>query len=76
LVHFHVRNVSASSRTKHMDIHYNFVWEFVVDNFIKIIFICTNNNISDGFTKNVTWDIYEKHCKEFITEHASYMKAS
>ncbi len=69
-------NVSASSRTKHINIRYHFVREFVANKFIKIIFVRTVNNVSDGFTKNVTGDIYEKHCKEFIAERAKYVHES
>ena len=69
---FMSESVSASSRTKHVDIRYNFVREFVADKFIKIIFVRTNDNVSDGFTKNVTGDIYDKHCKEFIAERERY----
>jgi transposase InsO family protein len=69
---FMSENVSASSRTKHIDIRYHFVREFVEDKFIKIIFVRTDENTSDGFTKNVTGDIYERHCKEFIAERRHY----
>jgi hypothetical protein len=48
------------------------VREFVEDKFIKIIFVRTDENTSDGFTKNVTGDIYERHCKEFIAERRHY----
>jgi hypothetical protein len=65
---FMSENVSASSRTKHIDIRYHFVREFVADKFIKIIFVRTDENVSDGFTKNVSGDIYDRHCKEFIAE--------
>jgi hypothetical protein len=69
---FMSENVSASSRTKHIDIRYHFVREFVEDKFIKIIFVRTAENTSDGFTKNVSGDIYDKHCKEFIAERGNY----
>jgi hypothetical protein len=72
---FMSENVSASSRTKHIDIRYNFVREFVADKFIKIIFVRTEENISDVFTKNVSGDIYEKHCKEFIADRDTYLKS-
>jgi hypothetical protein len=73
---FMSENTSAGSRTKHIDIRYHFVREFVENKFIKIIFVRTSENVSDGFTKNVTGDIYEKHCKEFIAERAHYVSAS
>jgi hypothetical protein len=35
---FMTENVSASSQTKHVDVKYHFVREYVEDGFIKIIF--------------------------------------
>jgi hypothetical protein len=53
---------------------YHFVREFVEDKFIKIIFVHTDENVSDGFTKNVSGDIYDKPCKEFIAEWERYFQ--
>jgi len=39
---FMSENVSVSQRTKHVDIRYRSVQEFVLDGFIKIIFVRTN----------------------------------
>ncbi len=36
---FMAENVSTSPRTKHVDVRYHFVREFVEDGFIKIIFV-------------------------------------
>jgi hypothetical protein len=38
---FMAENVSTTSRTKHIDIRYHFVIEFVVDDFVKIVFVKT-----------------------------------
>jgi hypothetical protein len=54
-------NVSASSRTKHVDTRYYFVREFVEEGFVKIIFVRSEDNISDPLTKNTPGSIYEKH---------------
>jgi hypothetical protein len=43
-------NVSATSRTKHIDTHSHFVREFVVDGFVKIVFVKTTENKSDKLT--------------------------
>jgi len=50
---FMTENISTSQRTRHVDIRYAYVREFVADNFLKIIFVKTVDNLSDGFTKNV-----------------------
>jgi len=66
-------NVSTSPRTKHVDICYHFVREFVEDGFIKIIFVRTKDNRADIFTKNVVGDLFDKHTEEF-TWKANDMK--
>jgi len=48
------KNVTNSQRTKHVDVHYHFMQEFVVDGYIKIVFVKTDKNCADMFTKNVS----------------------
>jgi len=62
---FMAENVSTSPRTKHVDVCYHFVREFVEDGFIKIIFVRTKDNRADIFTKNVVGDLFDKHTEEF-----------
>jgi len=61
-----VENVSTSNQTKHVDMHYHFVREFIEDGFIKIAFVCTADNKVDIFTKNVVGDIYDKHTSDMV----------
>ena len=65
---FMSENNTATSRTKHIDARYHFVREFIEDGFIKIIFVKSEDNQADIFTKNVNGDIYDKHLKECIIE--------
>ena len=65
---FMSENVSVSNRTKHVDIRYRFVQEFVLDGFIKIIFVRTNNNDADIFTKNLGRDLHDCHSKKMVIE--------
>ena len=65
---FMSENVSVSQRTKHVDIRYRFVQEFVLDRFIKVIFVRTEDNDSDIFTKNLGGDLHERHSKKMIVE--------
>ena len=60
------KNLSTSQRTKHIDVRYNFVREFVEDEFIKIIFVKSEENHADIFTKNVNREIFEKHVENFV----------
>ena len=54
-------NVSVSTIAKHVDSRYRFVQEFVLDGFLKIIFVGTKINDADIFTKNLGWDLYNCH---------------
>jgi hypothetical protein len=57
---------SATGRTKHVDIRTKFVMQYVEDDFIKIIFAKSEENVSDGFTKNTNIETYERHHKEYV----------
>jgi hypothetical protein len=66
--------VSTSSRTKHVDVKYHFVREYVEDGFIRIIIVRSEHNVSDGFTKNVTGDIYDAHTADYMAEREAIFK--
>jgi len=63
---FMAKNISTGQRTRHVDIRYKFVREFVEDEFLKIIFVKTADNYSDGMTKNVSADTYDKHSAQLV----------
>jgi hypothetical protein len=63
---FMAENASATQRTKHVDVRYHFVREFIEEGFIKIIFVKTVNNTADIFTKNVSGELYEKHKQQLV----------
>ncbi len=64
---FMIENKTNSQRTKHVDVHYHFVWEFMVNGYIKIIFVKTDKNRADRFTKNVSSGQYQEHVGDFVT---------
>ena len=64
---FMSENVAATGKTKHMDIRYHFVREFVEDGLIKIVFVKTKENDADVFTKNLGSDLHSKHSSKMIT---------
>jgi hypothetical protein len=41
------------------------------EGFIKIVFVRSEADISDEFTKNVTGDIYDAHASEYMTERSA-----
>ena len=69
---FMTENVTTSNRTRHVDIRYHFVREFVEDGFIKIIFVKTADNDADIFTKNVNGETYDRHAKKFQSDRPKF----
>ena len=60
-------NVVVSQRTKHIDVRYHFVREFVYDGFIKVIFVRTTENDADLFNKNLPGALHEKHARKMMS---------
>ena len=60
-------NCTTSQRTKHIDARMHFVREFIEDGILKVIFVRTEDNTSDIFTKNMNKDIFLKHQKKLVT---------
>jgi hypothetical protein len=54
-------NANSGVRTRHINTRYHFIREHVEDVFIKIVFVKTDDNDSDLFTKNVNKYTYKKH---------------
>ena len=58
--------MKTGGRTKHIDVKYHYVWEFVRDRVIQIIFVRSENNHSDVFTKNTSQKTYEVQSGNFM----------
>ena len=65
---FMANNISTSPRTKHVDIRYRYVTELIEDGLVKVKFVKTEDNDSDGFTKNLKGDLYDKHKEKYIID--------
>jgi hypothetical protein len=59
---------STTGKTKHIDIRHNFVRKYVDEGFLKIIFVKSEDSLSDGYTKNTSIEIYERHHGELVTD--------
>jgi len=46
-------NPVQEKQTKHIDIHYHYIWECIEDNKVSVVFVPGNNNLADMFTKNL-----------------------
>ena len=71
---FMANNVSTSPRTKHVDVRYRFVTEFIEDGLLKIQFVRTMENESDGFTKKLNGGLHDKHRSKFIGSAKDFHK--
>jgi len=63
---FMLENASSGVRTRHVDTRYHFVREQVADKIVEIVFVKTDENKADGFTKNIKSEVFEKHRKDFV----------
>ena len=61
-------NVMVSPRTKHVDVRYHFVREFVYEGFIKVIFVRSTENDADLFNKNLPGALHEKHAAKLLIQ--------
>jgi len=56
----------VTKRTKHIDTRYHVIREHISDGIVKIVFVRSEDNVADVFTKNVTQDIFVKHGEKLI----------
>ena len=54
-------NAKNSQRTKHVDIRAHYVRQYVEDGIVKIIFVKSEENTADAYTKNVSGVLYSRH---------------
>jgi hypothetical protein len=64
-------NVTVSQRSKHIDVRYHFVREYVHEGFIRIIFVRTKDNDADIFTKNLSGELHDRHASKMVGEKES-----
>jgi hypothetical protein len=57
-------NHTTSQRTKHIDIRQHFVRKFIEDGIMKLIFVKSEDNDADVFTKNTIEELFHKHAKK------------
>ena len=64
-------NEKISRRTKDVDTRTNFVRLLVEDGTIKIIFVRSEENDSDIFTKDTSESTYKKHTENFMIQNST-----
>ena len=65
---FMANNVAISNRTKHVDIRAKYVTQMCVEGFLKVIFVKSEDNDSDLFTKNLSNELHMKHARKLVSE--------
>ena len=57
---------------RHADIRYRFVTAMIhEDKLIKIVFVKSEDNYSDMFTKNVNGEVYGNHVDAFVLDRSA-----
>ena len=64
---FMTNNITTIGCTKHMDICYKFVREYVEDGIIKIVFVKSADNDSDIMTKYLESELHSKYASKMIS---------
>ena len=63
-----IRNPVAHQRTKHIDIKYHFIRNLVDSGVVDIMYVPTEDNVADLFTKAVSVPIFLKLSKLLVKE--------
>ena len=63
---FVANNHTTSDQTKHVDIHYHLICEYVEDGIVKTEFAKSEENDADLFMKNLPGNLFEKHAKKLV----------
>ena len=63
-------NAKISQRTKHIDTKYRYVGEWVEEGVVKVVFVRSENNLSDILTKNTPQEVFDRHAKKILSRAA------
>ena len=62
----HMTQHGDGKRTKHIDVRYHFVREYVEQGVVKIIFVKSEENLADPYTKNTSEQVYHEHYNGYM----------
>ena len=60
-------NAKTSQRTKYVDMKAHFIREYVDQGIVKIIFVKSEDNVSDIWTKNTDQQTFQRHIVKFMS---------
>ena len=58
---------NAKTFTKHIDVKYHFIREYVEDGMVKVVFVKSEENDADIWTKYVYTNTFKRHTEKFMT---------
>jgi len=62
---------TSQSCTKHVDICYHFVREYIEDGLVQIVFVKSKkDNIADIFTKNLDGETFWRHSNKLLADNS------
>jgi hypothetical protein len=61
-------NYSTGPRTKHIDIRTHFIRELIVNGDLKVVFVKSEDNDADIFTKNTGEELFDKHSSKLVVK--------
>ena len=70
---FMAENINTTCQSKHTQLRARYISEFIEDGFLKIIFVRSEDNKADGFTKNVSADVYENHREDMVVSRENFI---
>lgn len=59
----YMKDPKYHSKTKHIDIKYNFVRDYIAQKVVTVQHISTKNMVADPLTKPIAKELYDKHVK-------------
>jgi hypothetical protein len=63
---FIAENATATPKSKHIDTRAKYVLQLISEGFLKVLFVKTDENSSDIFTKNMSGETLEKHMNDYV----------
>ena len=61
-------NYTTGQRTKHIDVRVHFVRQYIEDGIFKIVFVKSEANDADIFTKNTSEEIFKEQSEKIVEE--------
>jgi hypothetical protein len=61
-------NYTTGPRTKHIDIRVHFVRDLILAEILRVVFVRTDDNDADIFTKNVGEELFDRHSVKLVED--------